>query len=470
MPLFRRDMSTDSSQVRRCAYIALGSNVGDRLDMIEKACLALDQDQNIKVTRTSSLYETEPMYVEDQARFLNGACETTLEPMTLLDRLQAIENELGRVKLIDKGPRSIDLDILLYENQVIDTERLKVPHMLMLEREFVLRPLCDIIPEAIPSIGKTRVPLSESLCKLASSPSTPISTTTSMGEGTFSIRALESTRPTHIMSILNTTPDSFSDGGLNSPTDEAALRKTISSHIRTGATVIDIGGQSSRPNAPDVTAEEEIQRILPAIKITKALPEGSNICISVDTYRAEVAEAAIKAGAHIINDISGGLLDADMLPTVGRLGCTVCLMHMRGTPATMTSAENCSYPDGLIPTIARELLDRVQAAEDAGIRRWRIILDPGIGFAKTAEQNLEILRGMSELRNWPGLVGLPWLLGSSRKGFIGKITGVKEAKERTWGTAATVAAAVQGGADVVRVHDVDEMAKVAKMSDAIWRA
>ncbi|THX46427.1 folic acid synthesis protein [Aureobasidium pullulans] len=472
MPLFRRDMSTDSSQVRRRAYIALGSNVGDRLDMIEKACLALDQDQNIKVTRTSSLYETEPMYVEDQARFLNGACEveTTLEPMTLLDRLQAIENELGRVKLIDKGPRSIDLDILLYENQVIDTERLKVPHMLMLEREFVLRPLCDIIPEAIPSIGKTRVPLSESLCKLASSPSTPISTTTSMGEGTFSIRALESTRPTHIMSILNTTPDSFSDGGLNSPTDEAALRKTISSHIRTGATVIDIGGQSSRPNAPDVTAEEEIQRILPAIKVTKALPEGSNICISVDTYRAEVAEAAIKAGAHIINDISGGLLDADMLPTVGRLGCTVCLMHMRGTPATMTSAENCSYPDGLIPTIARELLDRVQAAEDAGIRRWRIILDPGIGFAKTAEQNLEILRGMSELRNWPGLVGLPWLLGSSRKGFIGKITGVKEAKERTWGTAATVAAAVQGGADVVRVHDVDEMAKVAKMSDAIWRA
>ncbi|KAL2029834.1 hypothetical protein VTO58DRAFT_109026 [Aureobasidium pullulans] len=145
MPLFRRDMSTDSSQVRRCAYIALGSNVGDRLDMIEKACLALDQDQNIKVTRTSSLYETEPMYVEDQARFLNGACEveTSLEPMTLLDRLQAIENELGRVKLIDKGPRSIDLDILLYENQVIDTERLKVPHMLMLEREFVLRPLCE---------------------------------------------------------------------------------------------------------------------------------------------------------------------------------------------------------------------------------------------------------------------------------------------------------------------------------------
>ncbi|KAI4728675.1 folic acid synthesis protein [Aureobasidium sp. EXF-10728] len=470
MPLLRRTTCTNIN-VRRKAYIALGSNVGNRLDMIEKACLALDQDPDIKITRTSSLYETEPMYVEDQARFLNGACEieTTLEPMPLLDRLQAIENELGRVKLIDKGPRSIDLDILLYEDQTIDTERLKVPHISMLEREFVLRPLCDIIPDTIPAIGQTRVRLSESLQKLASYPSTPISTTTSMGENTFSIRALENTRPTHIMSILNTTPDSFSDGGLNSPTDETALQKTIASHIRAGATFIDIGGQSSRPNAPDVTAEEEIRRVLPAIKVIKSLPEGSNTCISIDTYRATVAEAAIKAGAHMINEISGGLLDADMLPTVGRLGCTVCLMHMRGTPATMTSAENCSYPNGLIPTIARELLDRVKTAEEAGIRRWRIVLDPGIGFAKTTEQNLEILRRVSELRTWPGLAGLPWLVGSSRKGFIGKITGVTDAKERTWGTAATVAAAVQGGADVVRVHDVDEMAKVTKMSDAIWR-
>ncbi|KAG9642479.1 folic acid synthesis protein, partial [Aureobasidium melanogenum] len=471
MPLFRRDMSTTIATCRR-AYIALGSNVGDRLHMIEKACLALDQDPDIKVIRTSFLYETEPMYVQDQARFLNGACEveTILEPMPLLDRLQAIENELGRVKLIDKGPRSIDLDILLYEDQVIDTERLKVPHILMLEREFVLRPLCDIIPDMTPSIGQTRVPLRESLRRLASSASTPISTTTNMGEDTFSIRALETTRPTHIMSILNTTPDSFSDGGLNSPTDETALRETITSHIRAGATIIDIGGQSSRPNAPDVTAEEEIQRVLPAIKVLKSLPDASNICISIDTYRAAVAEKAIQAGAHVINDISGGLLDVDMLPTVGRLGCTVCLMHMRGTPATMTSAENCAYPDGLIPTIAKELLDRVRAAEEAGIRRWRIILDPGIGFAKTTEQNLEILRRMGELRSWPGLIGFPWLLGSSRKGFVGKITGVKDAKERTWGTAATVAAAIQGGADVVRVHDVDEMAKVTKMSDAIWRA
>lgn len=271
------------------------------------------------------------------------------------------------------------------------------------------------------------------------------------------------------MSILNTTPDSFSDGGANNPSDKAALRTTTLSHIHAGATIIDIGGQSSRPNAPDISAEEEIERVLPAIRAINSLPEAENVAISVDTYRAPVAEAAVLEGAHIVNDISAGLLDPGMLSTMARLGCTVCLMHMRGTPATMQSAENCSYPHGLIPTIASELLDRVREAEAAGIRRWRIILDPGIGFAKNQSQNLEILRRLDELRNWPGLKGLPWLVGSSRKGFVGKITGVKDARERNWGTAATVAAAVQGGADVVRVHDVPEMVKVAKMSDAIWR-
>lgn len=325
-----------------------------------------------------------------------------------------------------------------------------------------------MIPQVRPPIHQDHSTLAESLQRLGSG-SSPISTATHLAPE-LSIHALDPKRPTHIMSILNVTPDSFSDGGVNVPTDEATLRSTIQSHIRAGATIIDIGGQSSRPNAPDVSAEEEIERVLPTIKIIKSLPEASHIAISIDTYRAAVAEAAVQAGAHIVNDISAGLLDPEMLPTVARLGCTVCLMHMRGTPATMANKENCTYPDGLIPTVAHELLDRIQAAEAAGIRRWRIMLDPGIGFAKTQEQNLELLRRQGELRDWPGLQGLPWLLGSSRKGFIGKITGVKEARERTWGTAATVTAAVQGGADVVRVHDVDEMTKVVKMSDAIWRS
>ncbi|KAL1297062.1 hypothetical protein AAFC00_004650 [Neodothiora populina] len=418
------------------------------------------------VKRTSCLYETEPMYVEDQAQFLNGACEieTSLQPMDLLDRLQGIENTLGRVKLIDKGPRNIDLDILLYNAEVVDNDRLKIPHALMHEREFVLRPLCDIAPHLTPP--RSQVSLSQSLAKLSAS--TPISTIAEIAPKLF-IHAQDPRRPTHVMSILNVTPDSFSDGGKHEPTDVAELRSTILAHVRAGVTCIDIGGQSSRPGAPDISAQEEIDRILPAIEVIKSLPEAAHIAISIDTYRAAVAEAAIRAGAHMINDISAGLLDPEMLPVVGRLGCSICLMHMRGTPGTMSSKENCTYNDGLIETVGRELLERVEAAEEAGIRRWRIMLDPGVGFAKTVEQNVEILRRLSELRDYEGLRGMPWLLGTSRKGFIGKITGVREAKERAWGTAATVSASIQGGADMVRVHDAEVMMNVASMSDAIWR-
>lgn len=267
------------------------------------------------------------------------------------------------------------------------------------------------------------------------------------------------------MAILNVTPDSFSDGGRHNPAD---LTTTILDMVRQGASIIDVGGQSTAPGREEVSAEEEASRILPIIELIRSLPETKDVVISVDTYRASVAEQAAAKGADIINDVSAGTLDTEMLPTVARLGKTICLMHMRGTPRTMTQL--ASYPNGLIPTVASELLERVAAAEAAGIRRWRIMLDPGIGFAKNQSQNLEILRSLDELRHWPGLSALPWLLGSSRKGFVGKITGVKVPADRVWGTAATVAAAVQGGADIVRVHDVREMTMVATMSEAIWRA
>lgn len=267
------------------------------------------------------------------------------------------------------------------------------------------------------------------------------------------------------MAILNLTPDSFSDGGIYA---SESLISTISSFIQNGATIIDVGGQSSAPGATSITAAEELARILPAIKAIRNHPKSASIAISVDTYRASVAEAAVAAGADIINDISAGQLDPEMLSTIAHIGKTVCLMHMRGNPATMSTLTDYTA-HGLIPTIALELLARVSEAESAGIPRWRIILDPGIGFAKTQAQNLEILRRLSELRDWPGLRGLPWLVGSSRKGFVGRITGVEVPKERAWGTAATVAAAVSGGADVVRVHDVGEMRQVVKMCDAIWR-
>ncbi|CAN8102881.1 unnamed protein product [Discula destructiva] len=480
-------MTTDKVKRSRTAYIALGSNLGDRIAEIERACREMDA-RGIKVTRTSSLWETEPMYYADQDRFVNGVCEiaTTLEPLELLDQLQDIENLMGRRKVVDKGPRNIDLDILIFEDQVVKHERLNIPHVAIPEREFVLRPLAELIPTKAIYPSNPWKFTQDYLNELPPS-SPPLTTLTPLSASQPPLQAFKPSRQTHVMAILNMTPDSFSDGGTH--TSAAAASSTLADTIRTmvasGATMIDVGGQSTAPNRPEVSADEELSRVLPAIKLIRSLPEARHISISVDTYRASVAEQAVRAGADIINDVSAGAMDPAMLATMARLGKTVCLMHMRGTPATMSSLNNySSSSDGkndhddhdssndthhIVPTIAKELLDRVAAAEAAGIRRWRIILDPGLGFAKVGAQNLPLLRGLRELREWPGLEGLPWLVGSSRKSFIGKITGVATPAERIWGTAATVAAAIEGGADVVRVHDVKEMGQVVKMCDAIWR-
>lgn len=280
-------------------------------------------------------------------------------------------------------------------------------------------------------------------------------------------QVLAQNHTTHLMAILNLTPDSFSDGGVHDPHDLTKVTATVLNFVEAGASVIDLGGQSTRPGAEDVGEAEELNRLVPAIHAIRRTAGCEEVCISVDTYRARVAEEAINAGADMINDVSGGVMDLDMFPTIARLGCSVCIMHMRGTPATMAKLN--SYPDGVITTVGDELLCRVRAAEQAGIRRWRMILDPGIGFAKSQSQNLELLRRLPDLRRADGLQAFSWLVGASRKGFIGQITGAWEAKERTWGTAAAVTAAVAGGADIVRVHDVPEMNQVVKMANAIWR-
>ena len=282
------------------------------------------------------------------------------------------------------------------------------------------------------------------------------------------LKAATPTRSTHLMAILNLTPDSFSDGNIHSITNMEALEKTIQDFAKSGAEIIDIGGQSTRPNAEHVSPTQELERILPAIRHIRSIPEAENIAISVDTFYAHVAEEAIAAGADIINDVTAGEADPLMLATAARLQKTIILMHMRGTPQTMNKLSQ--YPDGVIGGVGRELSKRVKAAEAAGVRPWRIVLDPGLGFAKTQDQNLELLRRLNELRMYEGVEGFPWLVGTSRKSFIGKITGVQKADKRAWGTAAAVTASIMGGADIVRVHDVAEMAQVAKMADAIFRA
>lgn len=405
-----------------------------------------------------------------------------MDPFELLNIVRDIEKDLGRQKSFPNGPRPIDLDILLYGNQVIDDEHLSIPHKRIMEREFVLKPLCEyglcsnierqifadknsLIPNHSLPVAVGGPTFDTQLSWLTKSDSS-LSPMASLSPKTGPIFSRSLTRPTHIMAIMNLTPDSFSDGGLHGTTP-SSLRPTLDAYLSAGASIIDIGGQSTRPGAPQISADEELSRVLPAIQFIRSQPIFDRIAISIDTYRASVAEAAVIAGANIVNDVSAGQMDQNMLPTVGRLGCTVILMHMRGTPQTM--ATQTTYPAGVIECVATELRERIHEAEEAGIRRWRIMLDPGIGFAKNQAQSLELLRRFAELRDSEGLVGLPWVVGASRKGFIGRITGVKKPSARAWGTASAITAAIQGGADIVRVHDVEEMTQVAKMADAIWR-
>ncbi|OAL18962.1 hypothetical protein AYO22_10291 [Fonsecaea multimorphosa] len=434
------------------------------------------RENDLRVLKLSSLYETKPMYYDDQDPFLNGVCqvETSLEPLQLLDVLQAIENDLGRKRLIDKGPRTVDLDIILYNRDLFKHPRLNIPHTLMLEREFVLRPLADILPdEHLPADFSPSAPYRRigQLLEALPEKDATMSPVTVLRPQIPLVRTHDATRKTHVMAILNLTPDSFSDGGIHTSRGAESIKTTVASFIAAGASIIDVGGQSTRPKADYLGPQEELERILPIVRVIREMKEADNVAISIDTFHSDVARQTILAGADIINDVSAGLLDPQMLPTVAELGKTIVLMHMRGDPHTMTKLTN--YPDGVINGVARELCERVQAALAAGIAPWRIILDPGLGFAKDQEQNLELLRSLQRLREQteysPSLINYPWLMGPSRKGFVGSVTGVSEASKRSYGTAATVTASIEGGADIVRIHDVHEMVQVTKMADAIYR-
>jgi len=259
------------------------------------------------------------------------------------------------------------------------------------------------------------------------------------------------------MGVLNVTPDSFSDGG-DFNTLAAALAQARQMEAA-GADIIDIGGQSTRPGAAQISLEEELDRVIPAIA---SLRQESDIPISVDTTRAAVAEAAISAGADIVNDISGGTFDPDLLAVAARCNAPLILMHIRGNPSTMQSLTN--YSD-LVAEICQFLDGQIAAAVKSGVARSRIIIDPGIGFAKTYEQNLELLRRLPEFRR----LNAPLLVGPSRKSFIGHLLNQPDPKQRVWGTAAACCAAIAGQADILRVHDVLQMRDACRIADAIWR-
>ncbi|BEH10196.1 dihydropteroate synthase [Geobacter sulfurreducens subsp. ethanolicus] len=256
------------------------------------------------------------------------------------------------------------------------------------------------------------------------------------------------------MGVLNVTPDSFSDG--NCYQDPAAAEDRALAMVAEGADIIDIGGESTRPGAPSVSVAEEMQRVVPLVeRLAAKLP----VPLSIDTYKAAVAREALAAGAEIINDISGMVFDPDMAATVAEARAGLVVMHTRGTPAIMQ--RDTAYDD-LIAEVLGSLRYSLGLAQAAGIPNEHIVVDPGIGFGKSVDGNLEILRRLAEFAG----LGRPILVGTSRKSFIGAVLG-RDVADRLFGTAATVAVAVANGASILRVHDVRAMRDVALMTRAI---
>jgi dihydropteroate synthase len=276
---------------------------------------------------------------------------------------------------------------------------------------------------------------------------------------------------TYLMGILNVTPDSFSGDGLWSGGDAAAAvdraLAQAESFIAAGVDILDVGGESTRPGAAPLSVDEECRRVIPVVE---AIARRFEIPISIDTYKAAVARQALEAGASLVNDVWGLRMDPKMAGVVAHYAVPVILMHNRSRPedAAQSTTLGGRYVgveyDDLLADVIRELRESISLATEAGVPERRIIIDPGIGFGKTVEQNLELLNRLPELRS----LGKPVLVGPSRKSFIGYTLNVPPG-ERVWGTAAAVALCAARGADIVRVHDVAEMAQVCRMADAIVR-
>jgi dihydropteroate synthase len=275
---------------------------------------------------------------------------------------------------------------------------------------------------------------------------------------------------TYVMGILNVTPDSFSGDGIIAKGDMAARAAVEQARdfLASGADILDVGGESTRPGSAPVTADEEMERVIPVIRaLNKNFPEA---IISIDTYKAQVAEEAINAGAQIINDVWGLRADDGLAFVAAKYKTPVILMHNRSNPASVEVREKFGNAyigaeyENLIEDVKRELLECVSIAKKARIADSLIVLDPGIGFGKMREHNLALIDRLDEIRE----LGYPILLGTSRKSFIG-FTLDLPADQRVEGTAATVAVGITRGADIIRVHDVKEMTRVARMTDAIVR-
>lgn len=510
------------------AFLAFGSNVGNKFCNIKSALHLLSLNPQVKVKNVSSLFESEPMYFANQDLFMNGCLEisTTLSPQDLLAFCKYVEyEELKRVKYFDNGPRTIDLDIIMYVNGdgdqvLINDPNLTIPHERLLERSFVLEPLCELLShdtlhpvtceplirhlEQIYSKGS----LQDQLWKLIPLPQLNgtcrflrFKYERKIDDFTGNLYSVAKS-PSYLMCVLNITPDSFSDGGLyygSLDQQMICVRNMYDKVLRLQENlIIDVGGCSTRPNAKQINEEAELERTIPLIKTIRSCSEFAQdkIIISIDTYRSNVAQKAIAAGADMVNDISGGTFDSEIFDVVAaNPQIAYVLSHTRGDISNMshlTEYDNGNGEErefifnkrcqtkgtGIIRNIAREMCNRYEVALDKGVRRWQIVLDPGLGFAKNGKQNLQIIRQLSMLKNYSRLSengqyvtfrNIPLLLGPSRKAFIGNITKEPNAEQRDFATGAVAASCVGFGADMVRVHDYANCSKALKVADALYK-
>jgi dihydropteroate synthase/2-amino-4-hydroxy-6-hydroxymethyldihydropteridine diphosphokinase len=445
-------------------HLSLGSNLGQRQKNLQRAIDALGEVMAVEAI--SSIYETAPWGFIEQPDFLNICIsgKTFLRPDQFLSASKEIEEKVGRQPSRHWGPRLIDIDLLYYERLVIHEEELTIPHPGLTERAFVLKPLAEIAEKFIdPQLNISVAELAQSIddraVKLLQD---PLGTLRRPVHFSWGIK-------TYVMGIINVTPDSFSGDGLSNQ-DEwiKKARDQAISFVDHGADILDVGGESTRPGSSPISAEEEMRRIVPVITAIRRLV---NVPISIDTYRATVAKAALTAGADWINDVWGLRMDQEMAAFVGKRGCPIVIMHNRSKPKDVEQETRLGGRyvgvkyDDLISDIRQELQGSIDIALNQGVDKNRIILDPGLGFGKTVKQNLRLLDRLDSLKD----LGFPLLVGPSRKSFIGFSLNLPP-DERVEGTAATVAIAIDRGADIIRVHDVKEMARVAGMTDRIVRS
>jgi dihydropteroate synthase/2-amino-4-hydroxy-6-hydroxymethyldihydropteridine diphosphokinase len=459
-------MRTRGARASRArVYLALGSNLGDRHGRLIEAVERLQA--HIAIDAMSSIYQTEPWGYADQPRFLNAACAgtTELSAEDVLHFVKSIEAEMGREATFRYGPRVIDIDILLYDDVVIDTDHYRVPHPGLHRRDFVLAPLAEIAADVIHPVLHQSIAALRNMLDLSQIKPFALRP---LKIGSHWFHWFHWGRQTYVMGILNVTPDSFSgDSLMKHENFIAATVERGRAMIDAGAHLIDVGGESTRPGSQVVALGEELDRVIPAIE---ALTHAGIGPISIDTYKAEVARQAIDAGATIVNDVWGLRCDLDMAALIAQRNVPVIVMHNRSKPqdaafeARLGGRYTGSHYDDLIPDIQRELLECVDVARQAGVPDQHIVLDTGIGFGKTVPQNLELLDRTGDFRS----LGFPILIGPSRKSFIGYTLNLPP-DQRIEGTAAAIAIGIARGADIVRVHDVEIMARVAKMTDAITR-